>query len=272
VSVDRLSPSRAPGATRDLIRVRGVLLLFLRSLPQPGGHTGAPGSKSMVLAGVSLGRYPHVCAFFEDRDEEFTCFLPLMREGIEAGERAFHIVDPALRDDHLGAAEGSRHRHRRNPTYRPARGQELGRSLSSRRPLRSGGNAVPHPRDPGPGPGRGLPADSPDRESGMGAPGAGLVGDRCLRGAPERTASGLRRSHQSAPTTPQSLPARPSSTFCARIRWPSSGASPAKTPSSRLLRSSWSSCFRGNTDAGGADPPPTGFDAPSRPVLPRRSQ
>jgi hypothetical protein len=61
----------------------------------------------MVLAGVSLGRYPHVCAFFEDRDEEFTCFLPFMREGIEAGERAFHIVDPALRDDHLERPRGA---------------------------------------------------------------------------------------------------------------------------------------------------------------------
>jgi hypothetical protein len=61
----------------------------------------------MVLAGVSLGRYPHVCAFFEDRDEEFTCFLPFIREGIEAGEKAFHIVDPALRDDHLERLRGA---------------------------------------------------------------------------------------------------------------------------------------------------------------------
>ena len=55
----------------------------------------------MILAAVALGRYPHVCAFFEDRDEEYACFLPFIREAIEAGEKAFHVVDPALRDDHL---------------------------------------------------------------------------------------------------------------------------------------------------------------------------
>jgi hypothetical protein len=58
-------------------------------------------SGSIILAGVGLGRYPHVCAFFEDRDEEYACFLPFIQDGIEAGEKAFHIVDPALRDDHL---------------------------------------------------------------------------------------------------------------------------------------------------------------------------
>ena len=64
-------------------------------------HVESEGSKSIVLAGVFLGRFPHMCAFFDDRDDEFACFLPFMREGIEAGEKAYHVVDPALRDDHL---------------------------------------------------------------------------------------------------------------------------------------------------------------------------
>lgn len=52
-----------------------------------GVYVAADGSSSIILAGVGLGRYPHVCAFFEDRDEEYACFLPFIRDGIEAGEQ-----------------------------------------------------------------------------------------------------------------------------------------------------------------------------------------
>jgi hypothetical protein len=55
----------------------------------------------VMLAGVSLGRSRHVCAFFDDKDQEIDVLLPFVREGLEAGEKAIHVVDPDLRDSHL---------------------------------------------------------------------------------------------------------------------------------------------------------------------------
>ena len=57
------------------------------------------------LAGTTLDRYRHVCAFFHTRDEEYKILLPFIKEGIKRHEKAFHIVDPALRHDHLHRLE-----------------------------------------------------------------------------------------------------------------------------------------------------------------------
>ena len=48
-----------------------------------------------------MGPHNHVCAFFQSREEEYKLLLPFIAEGFEHGERAFHIVEPALRTDHL---------------------------------------------------------------------------------------------------------------------------------------------------------------------------
>ena len=53
------------------------------------------------LAGSVLDRKRHVCAFFHDRDEEYRVLMPFIAEGFDRGERAFHIVDPDHRADHL---------------------------------------------------------------------------------------------------------------------------------------------------------------------------
>jgi hypothetical protein len=50
------------------------------------------------FAGGTLDRYRHVCAFFDSVDEELRVLGPFVREGLDRQERAFHIVDPALRD------------------------------------------------------------------------------------------------------------------------------------------------------------------------------
>jgi MEDS: MEthanogen/methylotroph, DcmR Sensory domain len=57
------------------------------------------------LAGTTLDRYRHVCAFFHTRDEEYNVLLPFIKEGIERHEKAFHIVDPALRHAHVHRLE-----------------------------------------------------------------------------------------------------------------------------------------------------------------------
>src|SRR3990172_3438732 len=53
------------------------------------------------FAGTRLDRYRHVCAFFRDPDEEYKVTLPFIKDGFDRGDRAFHIVDPLLSDDHL---------------------------------------------------------------------------------------------------------------------------------------------------------------------------
>jgi hypothetical protein len=57
------------------------------------------------LAGSVLERSRHVCAFFRSPDEEYRVLLPFVAEGIERGERAFHIVDPNMREDHTRRLE-----------------------------------------------------------------------------------------------------------------------------------------------------------------------
>ncbi|MFZ0864913.1 MAG: MEDS domain-containing protein [Candidatus Sulfotelmatobacter sp.] len=53
------------------------------------------------FAGSALEGYRHVCAFFHTQDEEYRVLLPFIKEGIDRGEKAFHIVDPKLLEDHL---------------------------------------------------------------------------------------------------------------------------------------------------------------------------
>jgi hypothetical protein len=55
----------------------------------------------ITFAGGRLDRYRHVCAFFDSFDEEARVMGPFIEEGIERGERAFHIVDPQDRDDYV---------------------------------------------------------------------------------------------------------------------------------------------------------------------------
>jgi hypothetical protein len=58
------------------------------------------------LAGTRLGRHPHICAFFHSREEEYKILLPFIKEGFERGDKAFHVVGPHLKDDHLRQLQG----------------------------------------------------------------------------------------------------------------------------------------------------------------------
>lgn len=53
------------------------------------------------FAGSELGAHPHICGFFRNPEEEYHLLLPFIKEGFERGEKAFHVVDPKLRNDHL---------------------------------------------------------------------------------------------------------------------------------------------------------------------------
>ena len=53
------------------------------------------------LGGSTLGRYRHVCAFFSSPQEEYATLLPFVRDGIERGERAYHVLPRQYREEHL---------------------------------------------------------------------------------------------------------------------------------------------------------------------------
>jgi hypothetical protein len=53
------------------------------------------------VAGSTLGQHRHVCAFFNSIDEEHRVLGSFIKDGFDRNERALHIVDPELREDHL---------------------------------------------------------------------------------------------------------------------------------------------------------------------------
>ncbi len=70
---------------------------------------GAPSESDPPIrfAGSVLGAQRHICAFFHSSDEEYRVLQPFIKEGFERGEKAFHIVDPKLREDHLRRLESA---------------------------------------------------------------------------------------------------------------------------------------------------------------------
>jgi len=58
-------------------------------------------ASAVEFAGGSLGRHRHICAFFNSIDEEHRVLRSFVTEGLDRGDKAFHIVDPARRPEHL---------------------------------------------------------------------------------------------------------------------------------------------------------------------------
>jgi hypothetical protein len=56
--------------------------------------------KSVCLFGETLDESMHICTFFRSSAEKYRVLMPFIREGIEQGDRAFHIVNPSLRSEH----------------------------------------------------------------------------------------------------------------------------------------------------------------------------
>jgi hypothetical protein len=58
-------------------------------------------AEPISFAGSTLGRYRHICAFFSSPEEEYATLLPFVRDGIERGERAYHVLPAQYRQEHL---------------------------------------------------------------------------------------------------------------------------------------------------------------------------
>ncbi len=56
-------------------------------------------NKRVTLARSAVDRRCHVCAFFNSREDEYKVMLPFLKEGLEAGEKVFQIMDRRQRDE-----------------------------------------------------------------------------------------------------------------------------------------------------------------------------
>lgn len=64
-------------------------------------------SPPVRLAGRTLGKARHICAFFNSREEQDKVLMPFFQEGYERGEKLFHIIDHRHRHDHLCACSAA---------------------------------------------------------------------------------------------------------------------------------------------------------------------
>ena len=56
--------------------------------------------KSVRLFGENLDEGMHICTFFRSSAEKYRVLMPFIREGMEQGDRACHVVNPSLRSEH----------------------------------------------------------------------------------------------------------------------------------------------------------------------------
>src|SRR5690349_1513273 len=59
------------------------------------------------FAGSQFGDQRHVCAFFHSPEEKYRVLLPFVKDGFDCGDRAFHVVDPDRRKEHLQRLESA---------------------------------------------------------------------------------------------------------------------------------------------------------------------
>jgi hypothetical protein len=53
------------------------------------------------FAGSQLGEVRHVCAFFNNDEEEYRVLLPFIKDGFIRSEKAIHVVNPGQQGEHL---------------------------------------------------------------------------------------------------------------------------------------------------------------------------
>ena len=68
----------------------------MKSIPAP-----------ISLAGSHLGETRHVCAFFNNDEEEYRVLLPFIKDGLKSGDKAVHVLNPAQRQNHLQRLAGA---------------------------------------------------------------------------------------------------------------------------------------------------------------------
>jgi hypothetical protein len=57
--------------------------------------------ESLPFSGSDYGQSRHICAFFNGIDEQHRVLRSFITDGFGRGDKAFHLVDPEQRDEHL---------------------------------------------------------------------------------------------------------------------------------------------------------------------------
>ncbi len=58
-------------------------------------------AQSQQFTGNAFGQHRHICAFFNSIDEQHRVLRPFITDGFERGDKAYHLVDPERREEHL---------------------------------------------------------------------------------------------------------------------------------------------------------------------------
>lgn len=66
-------------------------------LPKSGNHRSIRLGNSVLAPNC----HSHICAFFSSPEEEQRVLLPFIKDGLAAGEKAFHTINPQRRKEHL---------------------------------------------------------------------------------------------------------------------------------------------------------------------------
>lgn len=56
---------------------------------------------ALQIASDGFGENRHICAFFNGMDEHYRVLRSFFKDGVDRGDKAFHLVDPERREDHL---------------------------------------------------------------------------------------------------------------------------------------------------------------------------
>jgi AcrR family transcriptional regulator len=62
---------------------------------------------AIPLAGGALRQLRHVCGLFEGPEDAYRTLLPFISDGLQRGERAVQVVDPAIRSSHMDRLAGA---------------------------------------------------------------------------------------------------------------------------------------------------------------------
>jgi MEDS: MEthanogen/methylotroph, DcmR Sensory domain len=57
--------------------------------------------RAVKIAGRSLQRSAHVCVFYNSDEEKYRTLLPYIKDGIEAGDKTVHLLDPSQIQAHI---------------------------------------------------------------------------------------------------------------------------------------------------------------------------
>jgi hypothetical protein len=58
-------------------------------------------AQSPQFTGTTFGQHRHICAFFNSFDEQYRVLRPFIKDGFDRRDKAFHLVDPERREEHL---------------------------------------------------------------------------------------------------------------------------------------------------------------------------